>query len=555
MELNQPSWSSVVVSRHIPEKLKDLEVLSHNLWWCWNESAKELFRAANPELWEKTNQNPIEMLGQISSKQYKVLEKNAAFLAQLAAVKQEFDDYMKLKEERTDPSIAYFCMEYGLDTSLKIYSGGLGILAGDYLKETSDMNVNLVAVGLLYRYGYFTQMLSAQGAQISKYDAQDFMKIPASPVLDENGNWQTVSVNLPGRALNARIWRVDVGRTELYLLDTDYDANRPEDRQVTYHLYGGDWENRLKQEMLLGIGGIRALRKLGIHMDVYHCNEGHAAFVGIERIREYIKNDGLTYHEALEIVRASSLFTTHTPVPAGHDAFDEGLLRNYIGHYPHRLGIDWDTLMGLGRMNPYDHNEKFNMTALAANISQEINGVSWLHGKVSQEILAPMWKGYLPEENHVTSVTNGVHYPTWTAPAWKKIHAEVFGPDFKTHHYDKECFKGIYNVADEKIWATRNELRRALIAEIRNRLNDPMMSVHYTPRQIVTIKETLRDDILTIGFARRFATYKRAHLLFRDLDRLAQIVNDPKHPVQFIFAGKAHPADKAGQDLINDCGG
>lgn len=550
MEFNHPTWSSVVVSRHIPEKLKDLETLSRNLWWCWNESAKELFKAASPELWEQTKQNPIEMLGRISSKHYKELEKDAAFNKQLKAVKKEFDSYMKLKEDRKDPSVAYFCMEYGLDTSLKIYSGGLGILAGDYLKETSDMNVNLVAVGLLYRYGYFTQMLSAQGSQIAKYDAQDFMKIPASPVLDENGNWQTVSVNLPGRPLNARIWKVEVGRTDLYLLDTDFDANRPEDRQVTNNLYGGDWENRLKQEMLLGIGGIRALRKLGIRMSVYHCNEGHAAFVGIERIREYIKDYGLTYQEALEVVRASSLFTTHTPVPAGHDSFDEGLLRNYIGHYPHRLGIDWDTLMGLGRMNPYDHNEKFNMTALAANISQEINGVSWLHGEVSKEILAPMWKGYLPEENHVSYVTNGVHYPTWTAPAWKKIHAEVFGPEFETHHYDKKCFEGIYNVPDKKVWATRQELRRTLVEEIRERLNDPVMSVHYTPRQIVTIKKTLRDDVLTIGFARRFATYKRAHLLFRDLDRLNQIVNNPERPVQFIFAGKAHPADQPGQDLI-----
>ncbi|MCQ2165943.1 MAG: alpha-glucan family phosphorylase [Bacteroidales bacterium] len=549
MEFNQPSWNSVVVSRHLPEKLKDLEVLSRNLWWCWNESAKELFRLVDAELWDKTN-NPIEMLGKVSSRRYRELENDHKFLAELGRVMDEFEEYMALKKERKEPSIAYFCMEYGLDTSLKIYSGGLGILAGDYLKETSDMNVNLVGIGLLYRFGYFTQLLSAQGAQVSKYDPQDFMKIPASPVLDENNNWVTVSVNLPGRSLTARIWRVDVGRTELYLLDTDFEANTPEDRQVTYHLYGGDWENRLKQELLLGIGGIRALRKMGIHMSVYHCNEGHAAFVGLERIREYVQVDGLTFNEALENVRSSSLFTTHTPVPAGHDSFDEGLLRNYIGHFPQRLGVDWDTLMGMGRMNPNDHNEKFSMSALAANISQEINGVSWLHGKVSQEILAPMWTGYLPEENHVTYVTNGVHYPTWAAPVWKDIHAKVFGREFATHHYDKKCFEGIYQVPDDTIWATRNTLRTKLIDEIKNRLNDPIMSVHYTPRQIVTIKETLRDDVLTIGFARRFATYKRAHLLFRDLDRLNEIVNNPSRPVQFIFAGKAHPADNAGQDLI-----
>ena len=550
MEFNQPSWNSVVVSRHLPEKLKDLEVLSRNLWWCWNESAKELFRLVDETLWESTNNNPIEMLGSVSSCRYKELEKDNKFLAELGRVMDEFNGYMALKKDRKEPSIAYFCMEYGLDTSLKIYSGGLGILAGDYLKETSDMNVNLVGIGLLYRFGYFTQLLSAQGAQVSKYDPQDFMKIPATPVLDENNNWVTVSVNLPGRALTARVWRVDVGRTELYLLDTDFEANSPEDRQVTYHLYGGNWENRLKQELLLGIGGIRALRKMGIHMSVYHCNEGHAAFVGLERIREYVQNDGLNFNEALEIVRSSSLFTTHTPVPAGHDSFDEGMLRNYIGHFPQRIGVEWDTLMGMGRMNPNDHNEKFSMSALAANISQEINGVSWLHGKVSQEILAPMWTGYLPEENHVTYVTNGVHYPTWTAPLWKEIQAKVFGPEFATFHYDKKCFEGIYQVPDDIIWKTRNTLRTKLIEEIKNRLNDPIMSVHYTPRQIVTIKETLRDDVLTIGFARRFATYKRAHLLFRDLDRLSEIVNNPTHPVQFIFAGKAHPADGAGQDLI-----
>lgn len=550
MEFNQPTWTSVVVSRHLPEKLQDLEILSHNLWWCWNESAKELFKQVSPELWEATSYNPIKMLGRVSSSRYAALVKDHKFLSELDRVMEEFNAYMELKKERKDPSIAYFCMEYGLDTSLKIYSGGLGILAGDYLKETSDMNVNLVAVGLLYRYGYFTQTLSPQGSQIAKYDAQDFMKIPATPVLDKDGSWATVTVNLPGRPLSARLWRVDVGRTELYLLDTDYEANSHEDRQVTHHLYGGDWENRLKQELLLGVGGIRALRKLGIRTNVYHCNEGHAAFVGLERIREYINDYKLTYDEAMEVVRASSLFTTHTPVPAGHDSFDEGLLRRYIGHYPQRLNISWHTLMGLGRMNPDDHNEKFSMSALAANISQGINGVSWLHGKVSQDILAPMWKGYLPEENCVGYVTNGVHYDTWTAPEWKDVHSTVFGPQFATHHYDKQCFEGIYKVPAEKIWEVRTTLRKKLINEIRRRLNDPSMSVHYSPRQIVTIKETLRDDVLTIGFARRFATYKRAHLLFRDLERLSKIVNDPVHPVQFVFAGKAHPADQAGQDLI-----
>ena len=549
-EVNQPTWNSVFVSRHLPESLKDLEILSKNLWWCWNESAIRLFESVDPQAWEASGKNPIAMLDRVSLKRYQKLEKDETFLASLKAVTAEFNEYMALKAERTTPSVAYFCMEYGLDTSLKIYSGGLGILAGDYIKETSDMNTNLVAVGLLYRYGYFNQKLTAQGEQVAEDVAQDFMKIPATPVRDENGNWITISVAFPGRNLNARLWRVDVGRTELYLLDTDIPENLPEDRSITYNLYGGDWENRLKQELLLGVGGIRALRKLGINPQVYHCNEGHAAFIGLERLRELINDQNLEFNEALEVVRASSLFTTHTPVPAGHDAFDEGLLRKYIGHYPQRLKIDWETMMGLGKNNGADVNEKFSMSILAANISQEVNGVSWLHGEVSRDILGHMWPGYLPEELHVSYVTNGVHYPTWTAPEWKAVHARVFGEEFKTHHYDKSCFDGIYKISDEEVWNIRTSLRKKLIEEVKRRLSDPSASNHYSPRQVVRIKETLRDDVLTIGFARRFATYKRAHLLFRDLDRLAEIVNDPKQPVQFLFAGKAHPADKAGQDLI-----
>ena len=551
-DIINPSWRSVLVTRHLPEKLSRLEKLSKNLWWCWNESAKDLFKSIDPDIWHKSGHNPLVVLDTVELKRFQQLSEDKEFLAKMKDVLDEFDAYMAAKAERTDPSVAYFCMEYGLDTSLKIYSGGLGILAGDYLKETSDMNVNLVAIGLLYRYGYFTQVISGQGYQEAHYDAQDFTKIPATPVFDKDGSWMTTSVAFPGRNLTARIWKVEVGRTDLYLLDTDWEGNRAEDREVTYHLYGGSWENRLKQELLLGVGGIRALRKLGIDTQVYHCNEGHAAFIGLERLREYIEKAHLSFPEALEIVRASSLFTTHTPVPAGHDAFEEGLLRQYIGHYPQRLRVDWETLMSLVKDNPLDPHEKFSMSNLAANISQNVNGVSMLHGKVSQDIFAHMYPGYLPEELFVSYVTNGVHYPTWTAPEWKPVHAEVFGPEFETHHYDKKCFEGIYNVSDEKVWNTKKTLKRKLIAFLRERLQDKSVSNHYSPSQIVTILETLRDDVLTIGFARRFATYKRATLLFRDLDRLDKIVNNPVHPVQFLFAGKAHPADKAGQDLIKN---
>ena len=547
---NHPTWTSVFISRELPERLKHLDALAKNLWWCWNQSAISLFRDIDPLLWKQVNGNPLLLLDKIPLKLYRKLERDEAFLARLDAVYSEFTAYMAEKDNRPGASVAYFCMEYGIDTSLKIYSGGLGILAGDYLKEASDMKINMTAVGLLYRHGYFTQRLSAYGDQIADYTPQDFTKIPASPVRDAEGNWLTVRVAFPGRNLNARIWRVEVGRTDLYLLDTDYEDNIPEDREVTHQLYGGNWENRLKQEMLLGVGGIRALRALGIQADVYHCNEGHAAFCGFERLREYIQNDNLSYPEALEVVRASSLFTTHTPVPAGHDAFTEDLLRVYISHYPERMKIDWRTFMSLGKIHVDDPLEKFSMSVLAANLSQEINGVSWLHGRVSQKIFAPMWPGYLPEELNVSSVTNGVHYPTWTAPEWKEIHAEVFGEEFKTHHYDKSCFEGIYQIPDKKIWATRQALRKRLIDAVKECMADTTLTSHYSPHEIVKIRKTLRDDILTIGFARRFATYKRATLLFSNLDRLNDIINNADRPVQFLFAGKAHPADKAGQDLI-----
>ena len=548
--IDTPSWKSVMVTRHLPEALSGLELLCKNLWWCWNDDAKALFKSIDSELWHKSGHNPMEILDKVSLKRYNELAKDEEFLCRLDAVMKEFNAYMAEKANRTEPSVAYFCMEYGLDTSLKIYSGGLGILAGDYLKETSDMNVNLVAVGLLYRYGYFTQRLTPQGNQVAEYQPQDFLKIPAEPVLGEDGQWKTVKMALPGRDMYARIWKVAVGRTDLYLLDTDYEANRDEDRSVTHQLYGGNWDNRLKQEILLGIGGVRALRALGLNPTIYHYNEGHAAFAGLERLREYMQDQKMDLGLATELVRASSLFTTHTPVPAGHDAFDEETMGRYFGSYPQRYGLDWRGFMGFGKNHPDDRNEKFSMSVLAANMSQNVNGVSMLHGKVSQDIFAPMYPGYLPEELYVSYVTNGVHYPTWAAKEWKAIHARVFGEQFKTHHYDKNCFDGIYQVSDEEVWATRKILKTDLINTVKARLSDPELSAHYSPSQVVEIKETLRDDVLTIGFARRFATYKRATLLFRDLDRLDAIVNDPKHPVQFLFAGKAHPADVAGQELI-----
>lgn len=547
---NHPNWTRMMVDRSIPAELHHLEELSKNLWWSWNDSARQLFESLDPDMWNVVERNPIAQLDKLTLTKLKELAQNQEFLARMESVYAEFKTYMAEKGKGKGPTVAYFSMEFGLHASLKIYSGGLGILAGDYLKESSDKNVPMTAVGLLYRYGYFTQRLSNAGDQEAGYEPQNFDKLPITAVRDEHGNWKTITVNFPGRTVTARIWRCDVGRTELYLLDTDHDLNLAEDRSITYHLYGGDWDNRMKQELLLGIGGIRALETLGIRRDVYHCNEGHAAFIGLERARNFIYENDLSFSEALEAVRSSSLFTTHTPVPAGHDAFDEGVIRQYMSHYPDRLKITWEQFINLGKTNPNDHGEKFSMSVLASNLSQEVNGVSWLHGEVSKDILGNMWPGYMPCESHIGYVTNGVHFPTWTASRLKDLYYKFFGDAFKKGNYSKVNWDKVYEIPDETLWDARLYLKNRLIKLIRRRVADPTQFRFDSPRQLVHIQESLRSDVLTIGFARRFATYKRAHLLFTNMDRLAAIVNNPERPVQFVFAGKAHPADKAGQDLI-----
>lgn len=546
--VNKPNWIRIVVQKHIPEKLAALDLLSRNYWWSWNHDAIELFETINPELWRETDYNAFLFLEKISLRKYQELEKSEVFLDKLKNVSERFNAYLKKKKEQKGPKIAYFSMEYGIHTSLKIYSGGLGILAGDYLKEASDKNTDIIAIGLLYRYGYFTQQISATGQQIPVYEPQDFSKIPATPVRDKDGNWITVLIVFPGRNICVRIWKIEVGRNSLYLLDTDFEDNLPEDRAITHHLYGGNLENRLKQELLLGVGGIRALNALGINPDIFHCNEGHAAFIGVERINNLIRNDKLSFTEALEVVRSTSLFTTHTPVPAGHDAFPENLLRTYIAHYPERLKISWEQFMDLGKININNQNEKFSMSYLAANLSQEINGVSMLHGNVSKEIFKDMWPGYFANELHVNYVTNGVHFPTWASAEWKNLCNQVLGEDFKK--YTPDCWNKVYDVPDGKVWEIRKNQKKNLIDYIKKRLLEPDTMKYDNPKQIIEIRENLRHDILTIGFARRFATYKRAYLLFRNIDRLSKIVNNPEKPVQFIFAGKAHPNDNAGQEMI-----
>ena len=545
-----PNWTRMMVERSLPERLKPLEELTKNIWWSWNSEATDLFKSINKTKWYACDRNPIALLDTLNLQELNELQADEKFLKNMDCVYQQFRDYMAQKDTVTRPRVAYFSMEYGLHSSLKIYSGGLGILAGDYLKESSDKNVPMTAVGLLYRYGYFTQRLSSQGEQEASYEAQNFFKLPISPVRDDSGEWKTVKVSYPGRDVIARIWRCDVGRTELYLLDTDHDMNLQEDREITHHLYGGNWENRLKQEFLLGIGGIRALNTLGVESEVYHCNEGHAAFIGLERIHNFEQNNNLSFSEALEAVRSSSLFTTHTPVPAGHDAFDEGMLRQYMWHYPEKLKITWEQFINLGRTNPNDSGQKFSMSVLASNLSQEINGVSWLHGEVSKDILRDMWPGYMPSEMHIGYVTNGVHFPTWTASDLKELYSKYCGADFVKGNYTKANWDKVYTIPCEELWNVRLALKQVLVDIIRKRVQDPAEFKFDSPRQLIQVQEQLRPDVLTIGFARRFATYKRANLLFTNLERLNSIINDPERPVQFVFAGKAHPADKAGQDLI-----
>ena len=548
--VEKPNWNRMMVEKTLPARLHALEELSRNLWWCWNPGARDLFENIDPALWAACERNPIAFLDKLSLERLRQLEQDSQFLAQLDAVHAQFHEYMNEKPDPKTTTVSYFSMEYGLHSSLKIYSGGLGILAGDYLKEASDKNVPMAAVGLLYRYGYFTQRLSAQGAQEATYEAQNFYKLPISPVRDEEGNWLTITIAFPGRTLSARVWKCQVGRTDLYLLDADFEDNLEEDRQITHYLYGGDWENRLKQEILLGIGGIRALRKLGIKHQVFHCNEGHAAFIGIERIRELVNHKKLSFSEALEVIRSSSLFTTHTPVPAGHDAFPEHMIRQYMSHYPDVLGITWEQYINLGKTNPNDPNEKFSMSVLACNLSQEVNGVSWLHGEVSKDILGNMWPGYFKNELHIGYVTNGVHFPTWIATSLRRLYARYFGDGFEGHTYNIPAWQKVHDIPDEELWNERMYLKNRLIKHIRRRFSDPAQVRLDSPRQMVQIIEGIKPDVLTIGFARRFATYKRAYLLFTNLDRLAAIVNNKERPVQFIFAGKAHPNDKPGQDLI-----
>ena len=547
--VNTPQWKELTVKSRLPEQLKCLDELAHNLWWAWDYEARDLFKSLDEALYEEVQHNPVVLLERLSYERKEAIVKDKSLMKKVKDVYAKFRAYMDVKPNKERASVAYFCMEFGITQVLKIYSGGLGILAGDYLKEASDSNVDMCGVGFLYRYGYFTQSLSMDGQQIAKYEAQNFNSLPIERVLDENGNPLVIDVPYTNYMVHAYVWRANVGRISLYLLDTDNDLNSEFDKPITHSLYGGDWENRLKQEILLGIGGILTLKRLGIKKDIYHCNEGHAALCNLQRLCDYVES-GLTFNQAMELVRASSLYTVHTPVPAGHDYFDEALFGKYMGSYSARLGISWDELIGMGRQNPDDHNERFCMSTFACNTCQDVNGVSKLHGWVSQKMFSPLWKGYFPEENHVGYVTNGVHFPTWAATEWRKIYDKYFDKNFMNDQSNEEIWHAINNVPDEEVWSTRMALKQKLVNYIREKFTENWLRNQGDPARVVSLLQRINPNALMIGFCRRFATYKRAHLLFTDVDRLAKIVNDPEHPVLFFFSGKAHPADGAGQGLI-----
>lgn len=540
----------IFIEPKLPEALTPLHELAQNIWWCWNHEASEMFQSIDPEQFIAHQYNPLALLDDLTIERAQQLQADTAFMARMKRVHQSFRAYMDDGHAPKAANIAYFCMEYGLHQSLRLYSGGLGVLAGDYLKEISDRNASFVAVGLLYRYGYFQQGITLSGDQLHHSDPSKFTQLPLQPARDERGEWIKIHVNLSGRTVWAKVWQLPVGRMSLFLLDTDIDDNIWEDRSITHQLYGGDNENRLRQELLLGIGGLRALEAMGIQPELFHLNEGHAAFLGLERLRNFMKDKGLRYDEALEVVRATQLFTTHTPVPAGHDTFSEGLLREYLYEYTYALDLSWENLMALGRLDAKNANELFNVSHLAIRTSQEVNGVSRLHGEVSQRMFVELNPDYNYAESNIGYVTNSVHFPTWVAREWLDYYEKYLGKDILLKQTDKKLWAKIQSVPDSDIMGIRRLLKKRLLDWVRKSLAEDLMRRGENPRNTFEIVNAIKDDALVFGFARRFATYKRATLLFSNEDRLSAIVNDPNRPVIFLFAGKAHPADKGGQEFI-----
>ena len=543
----------------LPPSLERLRDLAYNLRWSWNHDTIGLFRRLDSDLWEASGHNPVRMLGTIDQKRLEDAASNESFVAHLERVLEDFDGYMqsesswfrKTHGEAQNPIIAYFSAEFGLTECISIFAGGLGILSGDHLKSASDLGLPLVGVGLLYQQGYFRQYLNAAGWQQEAHEDNDFHSIPATPVRGQDGKPLMIEINYPNNKVFAQVWRIQAGRVSLYLLDTNISENaRSEDRDITDQLYGGDLQNRIRQEILLGIGGCRMLEALDIHPTVYHMNEGHSAFLSLELIRNYMETRSLTYAEARELASASLVFTTHTPVTAGHDYFPPDLIDRYFSEFIPKLGIDRKRFLSLGRRNPEDAGESFCMTTLALRMSSFSNGVSRLHGQISRQMWHELWPGVPEDEIPITHITNGVHFQSWISQEMEQLYERYLGPSWREQPAEQSVWHRVESISAEELWHTHERRRERLVSFTRKQLHEQLQRRSASQAELESIEDALDLDALTIGFARRFATYKRATLLLRDKARLAGILNDAKRPVQIIFAGKAHPLDDAGKALI-----
>ncbi len=548
---------SFTVNAAVPESLNNLRFISNNLFWYWNLNAVKLFYRIDRKLWESTYHNPVKMLGVMPQERYDILEKDEGILAELERIKRGFDSYLndpswysKKYPEKNELTIAYFSLEFGLAEAVPIYSGGLGILAGDHLKSASDLGLPLVGVGLLYQEGYFKQYLNNDGWQGESYADNDFYNMPVSPVLDSSGRELTIELEFPDGVVKAKIWQIQVGRIQLVLLDTNIEENQPAYRSITATLYGGDEEMRLKQEMLLGIGGLRALHAMDIWPTVFHMNEGHAAFLALENIRTTMEGNGVTFNEAFDLTSSGNVFTTHTPVPAGHDRFTPQLMLKYFESYFPELGLTEEEFLGLGRLDPKNSKETFCMTVLALKSADHSNAVSRLHMKVTWDMWKDLWPDFPIEEVPIQHVTNGIHVPSWISQDVVELFERYVGPRWRTEPTRTDIWTRIMDIPDEEIWRSHERRRERLVSFARKRLGLQLERRGVSDAELHQAQGVLDSKILTIGFARRFATYKRADLIFRDIERLARILTDSERPVQLIIAGKAHPRDTEGKNLI-----
>ena len=552
----QPIHTFNVVPR-LPLPLEPLREIVFNLWWTWEPKARALFRHLDPHLWDKTNHNPLRMLQLCKQARLHEVAGDDDFIREMKDVHQRYESYLgrkdtygklRTKSALTKGPVAYFSAEFGFHESVPNYSGGLGILSGDHCKSASDLDINFVAVTLLYKQGYFRQQINKEGWQESIGLNQNFSHLPLKEALDSKGAPLTISVETLGRLVWAKVWALAIGRITLYMLDTDVPENSEEDRGITAQLYGGDTELRVRQEIVLGIGGVHALHAMGIVPSVYHMNEGHSAFLSLELIRRQVADHKLDFYSALQIVASANIFTTHTPVPAGNDAFPLDLMRKYFGSYPATVGIDWTTFASFGQFR-HDTSEPFSMTILALRTSRHANGVSELHGRVSQGLWKDVWAGVPQNEVPITSVTNGIHTKTWMAPEFGDLY-DKYLPNWEENLMNEDFWRGVLDIPDDEMWATHQRLKSRLIEFVRERVRRQRTRLGETPESIRHVSRMLNPEVLTIGFARRFATYKRATLLFADPDRLQKLLTNTERPVQFIFAGKAHPKDEPGKQFI-----